>query len=716
MFQKLKKFSHFFSKKTIVLLFLIIFGLGLFLPTVPAQAGFWSTYIDNFFQIFTNPLGSPEQHGLTGIATDFFSGGLSLIISALLTATTPFLVLSYALLNWVTSTGFINISFTGPDNLIVQEGWGIVRDFTNMFIVLGFVIVALATILRIKEYQAQKLLPLLIGIALLINFTPVICGFFIDISNVAMNHFLTAGTLDRSFIETMTYQIGSLFNENLDPGERLGAGIVLVVFNLVATIIFLLFALLFAVRYVALWILIILSPLAFFCYILPALKGVWDMWWKQFFQWCIIGIPAAFFIYLSNMLIGEMSKGNLTSDPTGGLSGFAVLFQYTVPLLFLIVGFFASLQTGAMGADKIIGFAKTGGTQAGRWAGRKAGTFAKERVPAKVLRGAERLSAYSPKSKWGKRAYAVPGWAIRKGAGAVATVTESEKKDISGAREKASGRIASTNLNVIRDPLASKANRIGTLQTAIEKGQIREMKKLGLEKEELESLVIKIGKQALKIDPKEFSKIRDAYPYLAKKIGEGFDENVKERAGLMLDKEAITTAGFKTPTEAIIAGLSAKDIELMDKSTIHDKDAQMAMHKFWAGSQIAAAGKNFGREFIDEFQAFAEEHGRDHYLKPESFNPNVPNYLNSSGAQSLGFSSIGNRIKAEESAPARAEAKNYRTQTLLREVNREDILEKDRKELFLEEREIKPKKEKKEIGGRAGVKKPKEPKVGGRKF
>ena len=61
-------------------------------------------------------------------------------------------------------------------NATVVHGWAIVRDFANMFIVLGFVVVGIATILRIREYEAQKTLLPLILVALLINFS---LGFFL---------------------------------------------------------------------------------------------------------------------------------------------------------------------------------------------------------------------------------------------------------------------------------------------------------------------------------------------------------------------------------------------------------------------------------------------------------------------------------------------------------------------------------------------------------
>ncbi|MCK4520823.1 hypothetical protein KAT95_03070 [Candidatus Parcubacteria bacterium] len=386
MFHKLKKTTGW------IILFSVILGIAAPIYYAYAVIGMTPDMYLHIASWATNKLTDMSP-------TNLLIGG---VFSVLTIITSSFLWIAHSLLELVISPGFIDISFTGPDNLIVQEGWGIVRDFTNMFIILGFVIVALATILRIKEYQAQKLLPLLIGIALLINFTPVICGFFIDISNVAMNHFLTAGTLDRSFIETLDYQTKSLVDEDTTSYQKLGEGVLFVGFNIIAGIIFLLFALLFAVRYVALWILIILSPLAFFCYILPETKGAWSMWWKQFFQWCIIGIPAAFFIYLSNITIATIVGKGISPEEVNMIS-------YTIPILFLIIGFFVSLQTGAMGADKITagfgGAVKKGTAGAGAWAERKVKetAFVKgqsekwrgrlERIPEKVGTGRMKAEA-----------------------------------------------------------------------------------------------------------------------------------------------------------------------------------------------------------------------------------------------------------------------------------------------------------------------------------
>ncbi|MGB2762412.1 MAG: hypothetical protein WBC21_02620 [Minisyncoccales bacterium] len=372
---KIKKFLFDFIilKKTVgwILLFSVVLGLGV---PIFFSHGFlipphWATWLG-----YKAVTGDFDTLGI--MAKSFANGIVYVLFGAIAGLTSFFLYFSHATLQWVISPDFISVPFT--NNPVVNLGWTTVRDFTNMLFILVLVVIALGSALRLKEYEVKKLLPVLIGIALLINFTPVICGFVIDGSNVVMNTFLKGGITSTGFIETAGEQVAEIKNIK-EPSERLAIGIALSAFNIIGGIIFLLFAFLFAVRYLALWILVIFSPIAFFCYILPQTKEVWSKWWNQFIQWCIIGIPAAFFIYLTNVMIKNMSDtGGLIRRPSkemaglpSGTSGFADLIMYVIPLVFLIIGFFASVRTGAIGADKVIGFAKTGGTKAAKWTGGK---------------------------------------------------------------------------------------------------------------------------------------------------------------------------------------------------------------------------------------------------------------------------------------------------------------------------------------------------------
>lgn len=348
------------KKELLILLFLLFLTSGLILPNQTSVLGaVWvppaQYQVLEGVQVWLNTY-------LKEASSAVASGIVAAFSSVLIAITLPFLELSQEFFSWAISSDAINISFTGADNIVVTEGWGIVRNLTNILIVLGLIVIALATILRIQSYQMKKTLPLLLIVALLINFTPMLCGLVIDASNIIMDYFLEGGALlTQDFLSKISTQFTNLWNLKMTPINTLAKGMVFVGFNILAGLIFLLFACLFLLRYIALWIIVILSPFALFCYIFPGTKKIWDQWLSQFTQWCFIGIPAAFTIYLANIMTDQLLKGNLI----GEASGMGMIMGYLVPLAFLYGGLIMTFKTKAMGADLAIKGFKLAGTAAG---------------------------------------------------------------------------------------------------------------------------------------------------------------------------------------------------------------------------------------------------------------------------------------------------------------------------------------------------------------
>ena len=270
--------------------------------------------------------------------------------------------LSGTLLNFVASPGFISFSYTRPDNPVVKAGLEITQPLANIILVVVFIFVALAIALDLAGYGTKKTFAWLILIALLINFTPVICGLIIDAGNVVMFHFLKG--LEKGVGEIvggLTGDFGELLrglaiafsgpNVKLEYTSRCIAHIIL---NISLAIAFFLFVALFLMRYLALWVLVILSPIAFICLILPATKKFWTLWWNNFFQWTIIGIPCAFFLWLAVSTFGNLQQefeGKLALEQYKFIEP---LFAYGVVVVFLYLGFVIGLQTSAMGSSAII--------------------------------------------------------------------------------------------------------------------------------------------------------------------------------------------------------------------------------------------------------------------------------------------------------------------------------------------------------------------------
>lgn len=240
--------------------------------------------------------------------------------------------------------------YTCMENPIIAMGWPIVRNLANMFIVLGFVIIGIATTIRFRDYEAKRLLLPLIIAALLVNFSLVISGIVIDGSNIMAKSFLKdGGFIAQSFGQTLAEQLGVMWNAWKGTTlyaeaalKVLSAAGGLVFYNIMATIIFLLYALLYLFRHMALWILVILSPLAFVCYVFPFTRKFFEMWWSNFFGWCIIIVPISFFLWIASKMVEAMNTA-----AGGSLS----ILSYVIPGLFLILGFIYSLKISAIGSS-----------------------------------------------------------------------------------------------------------------------------------------------------------------------------------------------------------------------------------------------------------------------------------------------------------------------------------------------------------------------------
>src|SRR3989344_4965674 len=269
-----------------------------------------------------------------------------------------------ALLSVILNIAINGVSYTTAPAVVI--GWPIVRNFGNMVIILALIVIALATILRMpQEYEAKKLLPKLIIAALLINFSLVICGIFIDTSNVIMRNLLNPNRLETTTVGDFIKN-GTELNQiqaRLDDTQKTGTKASDLVANMVGSFFFfmvkgvisLLYVFLFLFRIFALWILVILSPLAFACYVLPITRSmVYKKWMDAFLQWCFIGVFGAIFISLANQIQKGMATDQFKTIATIGkgkplAETLPNLFSFFVPGMFLVMGFIFSMQLAPMG-------------------------------------------------------------------------------------------------------------------------------------------------------------------------------------------------------------------------------------------------------------------------------------------------------------------------------------------------------------------------------
>jgi hypothetical protein len=366
----------FYSKKSLLLFFLLLFVV---LLTPKATSAF-----------------------LQGLIAPVISAVTTTVLTIIWGATSLLTVAVGGLFDIVLN---LNISYTNEQFIYV--GWKIIKDITNLFFVIALVVIGLCTAIGYQDYHAKKTLPILIAVAILINFSLVIAGFILDAANIVMNYFLSE-----------TVGIGNVFSNELQmifppgwgqtiissfqPETPIKLAIAIAV-NLIVSLTLFLYSILFLVRYAIIWFLVIVSPFAFFCYIFPATKQLFTKWWDTFFQWAIIGISAAFCLYLSMQLMSAFAGAGVSvnlstiSLSTDNILSFwfpdiGRIIPMVIVAVFSLIGLFITISSQfqtAMGQGLLTNYIQKGAKIAGV---KVAGWVARSKATNAVLAKAQQLS------------------------------------------------------------------------------------------------------------------------------------------------------------------------------------------------------------------------------------------------------------------------------------------------------------------------------------
>lgn len=389
------------------------------------------------------------------------------------------------------------------DANVVSVGWVLVRDVANMFFILIMLVIAFGTMLKIEAYSWKKLLPRLILTALLVNFSKTFIGLLIDFSQVIMLTFVNgyAAAAGGNFMEL--FQIEKLFQVSTNQAPNTGSygpltfsvamGFALGAVMLgIALIVVLIFAALLVFRIITLWILIVLSPLAFLLGTFPKGQEYYGQWWKQLQGQIIVGPMVAFFLWLSLAALGGgdiNSQVSYKANATGDMSAIGEtakigtqtsagewdnIASFAISIAMLLMSLQMISQLGVAGAglasgalstikSKATGLAKKlavpvalgvatggvgtglmawGGLGVGKWAGKKAiGSWEKGTGMVGMAKDVySRAGSYIEKKGYeGRGIGRVYGWKYHLGEKSSAKV-EKAKEEEEFAKTKAVGR------------------------------------------------------------------------------------------------------------------------------------------------------------------------------------------------------------------------------------------------------------------------------------
>jgi len=275
----------------------------------------------------------------------------------------------------------------------VAKGWVIVRDLCNMFFILILLVIAFATILRVESYQWKKLLPKLLIMAVLINFSKTICGLIIDFAQVIMLTFVNGFAQNGPGNFISMFQVDKLLSIDVSQIKE-GKGalttwstavaiIAGVIASLITLIVIVVLIAILVVRIIMLWIYTILSPIAFLAAAFPAGQKYSQQWWGDFTKYVITGPLLAFFIWLalttaenstkalSSFLQGSVSTGGAIGSSNIVCAGVNALFcegnfqRFIITIGFLIGGLMVTQQMGGL-AGSIAGKGMQWASKAGK--------------------------------------------------------------------------------------------------------------------------------------------------------------------------------------------------------------------------------------------------------------------------------------------------------------------------------------------------------------
>ena len=330
------------------------------------------------------------------------------------------LSLAGALLDFVLTKPELNKFTSSP---IVGFGWEQCRNLANMFFALILLVISFATILRIESYGIKQVLPRLIIAALLINFSLVIAGVIIDFTQVLTNYFVQqalAGTNGTSLSGTIANKLNvteGILRTNQAAGTPpisdsidgiiasiagIFAGIIVI---LIATFTFFAAAIFLIIRYIALLFLLILAPLAWFFYIVPATRTYWNQWWSTFFKWAFFAPAYTFFLWISMQIIKSNvmqqvgpNGANVVAGTSSAFGRYSIptLINYTIMIGFLLGSIIVAQKLGIYGAGAVVKMGKSAGRGFGRMAGRWAARGAPMPIVSSALRGANVITSRIP--------------------------------------------------------------------------------------------------------------------------------------------------------------------------------------------------------------------------------------------------------------------------------------------------------------------------------
>lgn len=383
----------------------------------------------------------------------FISCGMATFANLILTIATNVLMMAGTSFDYAVDYS-LDMSKRLDDFKFVSNGWGVLRDVTNLAYIFILLYIAINIILGNSGYQDKSLIAKVLVTAVFVNFSLFGAKVIVDATNIAALQFYNlitpASTSSNnankdSNAKSLTSQFMNLFNLQsiFGNGDKASTNSVLssvdaaanssnsssdkysqpetwwriaklcvlgTVFVIAVTVVFFAGAFLFISRTVVIFFLMLFASLAVASRALPATKSHFDGWLKKLINNAIFAPIFMGLIYIfvsaTNKVTGSSQVNLSTLILDGkGISGLVTFFMY---LAFLVGLLLIAKQLGIKGGETAHGIAD-------KWLS-----------PKSILDRGKRATIGGVKAGWGATKTLGKGALVRTGGRAATAFAESE--------------------------------------------------------------------------------------------------------------------------------------------------------------------------------------------------------------------------------------------------------------------------------------------------
>lgn len=302
---------------------------------------------------------------------------------------------------------------------VIYPGWEVVRNVCNIFFIVAIIAIAMATLLRVEGYQFRHLLVQLIMAALLVNFSLVIAQAILALADTIQSQFLPNNVdVIRSLArDLMVSNVrDAVWNLDISKYGSFSQTITFLFWVALALGSFAVFAGLAAmlvIRVVALWVLLMVSPVAYVAGVIPSTAGMKQEWWSTFLKYAFFTPVIAFFLNMTAKISETVRNQELLQKVTGAdfrdsnapeLTAFVFkVFSNILLLVFLMVAIKVADSFGIYGANVVSDVAKGGILAPFKMAGGGIGAGLRKLNEIKD----EKSTALADKGKLGRLAFSI---------------------------------------------------------------------------------------------------------------------------------------------------------------------------------------------------------------------------------------------------------------------------------------------------------------------